>query len=217
VFEIVMSTCLPELAAHLGSTFLKTVLADRGLAFGLLSPAGDDVIGFLQFDVQRHGTPSRTAESGLVDFATTLLGSVPEPVASFLRNADESTAHLWRPMDGEIAANCCASNAVVIGDAAHPLLPFSSQGVGSALEDAIALADVIEGASGRRELLPQALAGFCEERRRDVGRFVDGGRLILSHFVGASSGLVAPYVYAGPRPPRRRRTTPLPVSRSNVV
>jgi 2-polyprenyl-6-methoxyphenol hydroxylase-like FAD-dependent oxidoreductase len=217
VFEVVMSARRPELAAELGATFLKTVLEDRGLAFGLLAPSADHVIGFLQFDTRRHGIPLRTAGAGLVDFAAAALGSPPEPVASFLRVADPATAHLWRPVDGEIAATACASNAVVIGDAAHPLLPFSSQGVGSALEDAVALADAIERASGRRDLLPRALTGFCEERRRDVGLFVDGGRLILSHFVGASSGFVAPYVYAGPRPPQRRRTTRLPARRSNVM
>ena len=217
VFEVVMSARRPELAADLGATFLKTAFADRGLAFGLLSPSADHVIGFMQFDTQRHGIPLRAEGAGLLDFAAALLDSPPEPIASFLRAADPATAHLWRPVDGEVAATACASNAVVIGDAAHPLLPFSSQGVGSALEDAVALADAIERASGRRDLLPRALTGFCEERRRDVGRFVDGGRLILSHFVGASSGFVAPYVYAGPGPPQRRRTTRLPARRSNVM
>jgi 2-polyprenyl-6-methoxyphenol hydroxylase-like FAD-dependent oxidoreductase len=217
VFEVVMSARRPELAADLGATFLKTVFEDRGLAFGLLSPSADHVIGFLQFDTQRHGIPLRADGAGLLDFATALLGSPPEPVASFLRNADPSTAHLWRPVDGEVAASTCASNAVVVGDAAHPLLPFSSQGVGAALEDAVALADAVQRASERRDLLPQALADFCEQRRRDVGRFVDGGRLILSHFVGGSPGVVAPYVYAGPSPSQRWRTTRLPPSRSNAV
>jgi 2-polyprenyl-6-methoxyphenol hydroxylase-like FAD-dependent oxidoreductase len=212
-----MSARLAELAAELGTTFLKTVFADRGLAFGLLSPSADHVIGFMQFDTQRHGIPLRADGAGLLDFAAALLGCVPEPVASFLHNADPATAHLWRPLDGEVAASACASNAVLIGDAAHPLLPFSSQGVGSALDDAVALAGAIERAGGRRDLLPQALAGVCEERRRAVGRFVDGGRLILSHFVGASPGFVAPYVYAGPRPPQRWRTRDLPSDRSPVV
>ncbi|HVE80385.1 MAG TPA: hypothetical protein VNA89_16080 [Gemmatimonadaceae bacterium] len=150
------------------------------------------MISFLQFDMQRHGVPPGAAGSGLVDFAAALLGDVQEPVVSFLRNAEASTAHLWRPVDGEVAPNLCASNAVVIGDAAHPLLPFCSQGVGAALQDAVLLADAITGAGARGDLLPHALAGFGEDRRGDVAGFVDGGRRILSHFVGASPGFVAP-------------------------
>jgi 2-polyprenyl-6-methoxyphenol hydroxylase-like FAD-dependent oxidoreductase len=57
VFEIVTSTRLPDLAVQLGSTFLKTEFPGRGLAFGLLSPAPDQVIGYLQFDRERHGCP----------------------------------------------------------------------------------------------------------------------------------------------------------------
>ena len=93
--------------------------------------------------------------------------------------------------------NLCASNAVVIGDAAHPLLPFTSQGVGAALEDAILLAGAVADAAGRPHLLAPALARFCEERRAPVAEFVAGGRRILANFVGESSGFVAPYV----RPP----------------
>jgi aspartate/methionine/tyrosine aminotransferase/2-polyprenyl-6-methoxyphenol hydroxylase-like FAD-dependent oxidoreductase len=200
VFEVVMSSRLPELAVRLDATFVKTVFADRGLAFGLLSPCADHVIGFLQFDVRRHGVPVGSAGCDLVDFAAALLGDVPEPVASFLRDAEQSNAHLWRPVDAEVAAHLCASNAVVIGDAAHPLLPFSSQGVGAALEDAVILGDVIAGVGARRDLLPRAIAGFCDDRRRDVGRFVEGGRRILSHFVGASAGFVTPYVHAAAAP-----------------
>ena len=197
VFEIVISSRLPELAARLGATFLKTVCPGRGLAFGLLSPRADHAIGFLQFDVQRHGLPAGAAGSGLLDFAAAVLGEMPELVASFLRDADPSTAHLWRTVDGDVAATACASNAVVIGDAAHPLLPFSSQGVGAALEDAVVLADAIAGTGGG-DPLSQTLARFCEERRRDVTGFVDGGRRILSHFVGDTPEFVAPYVHAGP-------------------
>jgi aspartate/methionine/tyrosine aminotransferase/2-polyprenyl-6-methoxyphenol hydroxylase-like FAD-dependent oxidoreductase len=209
VFEIVMSSRLPELAAGLEATFVKTVFAGRGLAFGLLSPRADHVIGFLQFDVQRYGVPVGSAGSDLPGFAAALLGDVPEPVASFLHGADRSNAHLWCPVDVEVAPHLCAGNAVLIGDAAHPLLPFSSQGAGAALEDAVILADAIAGVGTRRDLLPRAIAGFCEQRRRDVGGFVDGGRRILSQSVGGSAAFVTPYVHTVPGPGGRPDDDPL--------
>jgi aspartate/methionine/tyrosine aminotransferase/2-polyprenyl-6-methoxyphenol hydroxylase-like FAD-dependent oxidoreductase len=195
VFEIVMSACDPELAGHLGATFLKTIVARRGLAFGLLSPSPDRLIGFLQFDVQRHGVPSCSDGPGIVDVAVDALGDVPWQVARFLRAADRSTAHLWRPVDTAPAQRLCAGNAVLVGDAAHPLLPFCSQGVGAALDDALLLARALAGA--RNEQLAQTLARCCDERRRDVAPFVEGGRRILASFVGETRGFVAPYVHAG--------------------
>ncbi|MGH2941963.1 MAG: FAD-dependent oxidoreductase, partial [Solirubrobacteraceae bacterium] len=199
VFEIVMSARLPELAASLGATFLKRVSLDRGLGFGLLSPSADQVIGFLQFDVRRHGRPVGDAGAGLLDFAAALLGDAPAPAAGFLRGVDPSTVYLWRPVDADVAPDACVRNAVVIGDAAHPLLPFSSQGAGAALEDAVLLAEAIASPAGARsDHLARALARFCEERRPAVAGFVDGGRRILSHFVGAAPGFVVPYVRGEP-------------------
>ena len=61
VREVVTSTYLPELAAKLGSSFVKTVLAERGAAFGVLAPTSEHVIGFLQFDSKRYDPPRRRA------------------------------------------------------------------------------------------------------------------------------------------------------------
>jgi aspartate/methionine/tyrosine aminotransferase/2-polyprenyl-6-methoxyphenol hydroxylase-like FAD-dependent oxidoreductase len=201
VSEIVMSAWLPELAERIGTTFLKTVVPQRGLAFGLLSPCRGVVIGFLQFDVRRHHVSREAAPAGLRDFAVAVLGDVPEPVACFLRDVDPSTAHLWRPYDSDVAPRLCASNAVLIGDAAHPLLPFCSQGVGAALEDALLLGEAMADRDVGVESPARALAQLCEARRVGVLPYVEGGRRILSSFVGASAGFVAPYVHAV-APPR---------------
>ena len=201
VSEIVMSARLPDLAAQLGPTFVKTVLSQGGLAFGLLSPCPGVVIGFLQFDVRRHRVALDAGPAALRDFAVAVLGDVPDPVASFLRDADPSRAHLWRPYDSDVAPRLCASNAVLIGDAAHPLLPFCSQGVGAALEDAVGLGEAMADLDARFEPA-LALARLGEARRADVEPFVAGGRRILASFVGSSRGFVAPYVHAAPPRPR---------------
>ena len=193
VMEIVTSSEIPTLAEQLGSSFVKTVFADRGLAFGLLSPTPTRVIGFLQFDGERYAPLAR--ELGPDDFRRFLcevLEGAPEPVPAYLRRASFETASLWRPVNSELPAHLHCDNAVLVGDAAHPLLPFTSQGVSAALEDAVILADVL----GTMEPpgLPAALAGFCRDRRSDLRSYVDGGRRILAHFLDSSSSFVAPYV-----------------------
>ncbi|MEV4352590.1 FAD-dependent monooxygenase [Actinoplanes sp. NPDC049596] len=51
---------------------------------------------------------------------------------------------------------------VLIGDAAHPMLPFAAQGAGQAIEDAVVLAECLRG--------PEAYARFEATRRPRVDR-----------------------------------------------
>jgi kynurenine 3-monooxygenase len=54
--------------------------------------------------------------------------------------------------------------AVLVGDAAHAMVPFHGQGMNCAFEDCIALADALERAPSRAE----AFAGFEAQRRPDA-------------------------------------------------
>ena len=61
------------------------------------------------------------------------------------------TAHLWALHLRPVARQWSKGNAVLLGDAAHPTLPFMAQGACLALEDAWVLADALEGASSISE------------------------------------------------------------------
>ena len=194
VHEVVTSCELPDLASLLGSRFIKTLVPSKGLAFGLLAPSPRCVIGFLQFDTQRHPAPRSTDPQELARFVRELMEGAPEPVASYLQRADWRDAHLWRPLDADLPPRMCQGNAVLIGDAAHPLLPFTSQGVSAALEDALLLADAVAvGLADRRPLAP-VLEGLTRERRRDLEPILEGGRAILRAFVDPPVAATLPYV-----------------------
>jgi salicylate hydroxylase len=192
VREIVTSTVMPGLARRIGTDFIKTLFPDRALAFGLLAPGEDRVIGFLQYDAQRYSAPRDATAADLGRFLLALLEDAPEPVPTYLEAADLTTAHAWSPPDADLPPRLHCGNAVLIGDAAHPLLPFTSQGVSAALEDAVLLADCIAGDGC--DALAGALAAFVRRRRRSLGAFIDGGRRILSSFLGTEGGFVLPYV-----------------------
>ena len=195
VKEIVTMTRMPALAAQLSGHFIKTMFPQRGLAFGLLAPNAKDVIGFLQFDSERYPAPSRYATEGdYRRFLNEVLMGAPEPVPSYLRKANLATAHVWYPINAELPRLMHCDNAVLIGDAAHPLLPFTSQGVAAAIEDAIMLADDVANLKGDLRGLGPALRGFCEDRRQDVSAYIDGGRNILASFVDTSNSFTLPYV-----------------------
>ena len=195
VREVVTSTHLPRLATQLGSSFVKTVLSEGGAAFGLLAPTSEHVIGFLQFDSERYDPPPHHAtECDLRSFLQNILKNAPEPIPTYMRQADFSSAHVWHPINANMPNALHCDNAVAIGDAAHPLLPFTSQGISAALEDSIILGDSIRSLHGNRAGLPDMLKRFSENRRRDLTAFVEGGQRILTNFLDKSNEFVLPYL-----------------------
>ena len=65
-----------------------------------------------------------------------------------------------------------AGRVALLGDAAHPILPFLAQGAAQAIEDAAALADAV---AGTRDL-PRALAHYSRERQPRATRVQEEAR-----------------------------------------
>ena len=64
------------------------------------------------------------------------------------------------PMTG--AAEMAHERVALVGDAAHPMVPYLAQGAGMAIEDALALADALgEGSAAE---VPAAFARYAEAR-----------------------------------------------------
>ena len=76
---------------------------------------------------------------------------------------------LWGLFRHKVAANWHRGHAVILGDAAHPTLPFMAQGANMALEDAYVLAR--ELARGRT--IPDGLAAYQAARRTRVSLVVE--------------------------------------------
>ncbi len=83
--------------------------------------------------------------------------------------AQVETVHLWGLFRHPVAPEWYADGAVLLGDAAHPMLPFLAQGASMALEDAWVLAEAL-ALPGRLET---RLAAYQTRRRERVLRVVD--------------------------------------------
>jgi salicylate hydroxylase len=59
-------------------------------------------------------------------------------------------------------------HATLLGDAAHPMVPFMAQGACMAIEDAVVLARALDGATP--DAVPQALAAYAAARRPRTAR-----------------------------------------------
>lgn len=76
---------------------------------------------------------------------------------------------LWGLFRHPVAGQWWAEGAALLGDAAHPTLPFLAQGANMALEDAWVLADALETEPDR----DQALQRYQERRIARVRRVID--------------------------------------------
>lgn len=89
------------------------------------------------------------------------------PVPGWLAHVKQ--VHLWGLFRHPVAENWYRGHAVILGDAAHPTLPFMAQGANMALEDAWVLARCL----GAADTIPKGLAAYQAARQNRVLRVVD--------------------------------------------
>lgn len=77
----------------------------------------------------------------------------------------------WPLLSGVSLPRWCAPSKklLILGDAAHAMVPYMSQGAAMAIEDGAALAEVIDQI-GTSEQLPEALDVFTRERMQRSGQ-----------------------------------------------
>jgi aspartate/methionine/tyrosine aminotransferase/2-polyprenyl-6-methoxyphenol hydroxylase-like FAD-dependent oxidoreductase len=187
VLEIVgMSRCESTVcwASH---TLNKFHAVDGGLALGTVAVDAEHVIWYLQFDSKRFPPPAENTKDGAEarrQFVEELVGHWAEPVPHLINITDFSRTYLWRPLDTDLVPQFHRGNLVLIGDAAHPLSPFTSQGVSSAIADAVALAEALSAGAD----LEAGLSRYSEERRARCAPYVAKGREITRHFISPQIG-----------------------------
>ncbi|MCF3594704.1 FAD-dependent monooxygenase [Rhodobacteraceae bacterium LMO-12] len=83
--------------------------------------------------------------------------------------AEVEETYLWGLFRHPVATHWHGQGVALLGDAAHPTLPFMAQGAAMALEDAWVLADSLAGA----ENIPAGLARYQERRRQRAERVIN--------------------------------------------
>lgn len=186
VLEIVGMARCESTASWACHTFNKFHAPNGGLALGTLAVDAQHALWYLQFDSKRFPPPEDIADSveARRQFVHRLVGDWAEPIPHLISITDFSKTHLWRPLETDLIPRFHRGNLVLMGDAAHPFSPFTSQGVPSAIHDAVALAEAMQTEPD----LESALARYSEERRAQCAPYVAKGREITRHFISPQTG-----------------------------
>lgn len=90
------------------------------------------------------------------------------PVIKMLEKAPEDEVMLWDLLDMEVLPSWVNGKTVLLGDAAHPFLPYMGQGAAQAVEDAAALGVCFPAGSSPEEVpLRLRLWERCRKERAD--------------------------------------------------
>ena len=113
--------------------FTKYHYSNKGLSVGLVPLANDEMVFFFQYDNQLI---EKAPTENIADYCARLAKNFPEEIQELVRKNDHGHAHIWRPRDLQLLPTYSKGSIVLMGDAAHVSLPFTSAGVSEAIIDA---------------------------------------------------------------------------------
>ncbi len=179
--ELVGIMDMPQLARQLGNTLVKTQCRQQPLSLGLLACNDRQIIWYMQFDSTMFHLEDISPE-GKKKFTTTTLHHWPDPIQQVLQETDYTKAFLWLTKDMELMPAFHHRNVVLLGDAAHLTLPFTSQGTNSALADALLLGQLMNACSNTDEL-GELFRSYHKKRAPDLKEYLHFGRRLENRFL----------------------------------
>lgn len=186
VKELVGIAQHPGLAQSLKGKFTKFQQGNKGLSFGLIPTSDTEVVWFMQFDPALGDVPTGSTARAhekypeqLKELCSSLLKDFPAEVQAVLEVNDFRTSYVWNTRDFDLLPSFHDQNVVLIGDAAHVSLPFTSAGTTNALMDAKILSECLG-------LYPESDTAFREYyriRSGNISTHVQLGRELRDAFL----------------------------------
>ncbi|CAI8930848.1 FAD-dependent monooxygenase [Chryseobacterium sp. IT-36CA2] len=167
-----------EIADSIKDDFMKFHHEEGGLTFGILKLSDDTVLWYSQFDNQKYTINECSAEN-LRKYMLEVFKNWHPLVPEIIQKSNYKNVHLWSVYELENLNPFYHENFVFIGDAAHPLIPFTSQGVTSALKDSFLLTKYLV----EEDNIHKAFSKYEEERKPEIEVHISNGRILLNQFL----------------------------------
>lgn len=182
--EIVGKVHCPNLEFKIDQ-FIKIVDTKQGIYMGVLPLGNDDYIWFVQFNNELTPIEDSSVAS-LQVHAKQFTENYPSDFKRIIEATDFSDVFLWVSKRMDILPRFDNKNVVLVGDAAHPLLPFTSQGANSAVEDGAALISILTNQCPT-ETLEMAFEEYYENRKISIEHYLKEGDMLLRDFENLSA------------------------------
>ena len=132
VKEIVGIAHNRDIAGRITDTFLKFQELDRGLAFGMIPTGEHEYVWFMQYDPS-IGDVREDKPEKIRAFCTRMLRGFPGITGEVIESTDFTKTYIWSTKDFDLLPAFHRQNVVLLGDAAHLTLPFTSAGTTNAI------------------------------------------------------------------------------------
>lgn len=183
VKEVVGICTNEKLGASHQNIFTKYQSCTRGLSFGMIPVSEKDFVWFMQYSVAEADCDQGCSPEELKAFCKYQLADFPPVVTELLQTNDFSTSYIWNTRDFGLLPKFHADNVVLIGDAAHLALPFTSAGTTNAILDAKKLTEKLLSLDD----IEEAFEAYYDERQDDIKKHIYLGRELKELFLNPLS------------------------------
>ena len=161
------------------NVFQKIQSKNKGLSFGYIPLSHTESVWFMQYDVQLEKGYSCKTPDQLKGFCLSLLKEFPADVMNVLESNDFNNSYKWNTRDFDLLPSFHKKNVVLIGDAAHLSLPFTSSGTTDAILDAVALTKSFKDET----TLEESFCSYYMARREELTSKLAQGRELKNYFL----------------------------------
>lgn len=159
--------------------FQKFQSAQMGLSCGFIPATDNECVWFMQYDSRFEKDYNVQSPEQLKEFCHAMLKEFPEEVKNLLDGNNFGTSYIWNTHDFDLLPTFHKENVVLIGDAAHLALPFTSSGTTNAIKDAAVLTECLASTQS----IQMAFAMYYDQRSNELVNHIQQGRDLKQIFL----------------------------------
>jgi 2-polyprenyl-6-methoxyphenol hydroxylase-like FAD-dependent oxidoreductase len=152
---------------------------------GLIPLGGGDYIWFIQFNNLTHPLNENEPES-IKKYALETVKNYPKEFQTVIEQSDHTKSVLWVAKRMDLLPSFHSNNLVLAGDAAHPLIAFTSQGANSALEDISCLLSLLSNQE-EDQTFEDVFDLYYQARKDQIQFYIKEGDELVKDFMNLTN------------------------------